>query len=176
MKPFLTSRLIFALFLCWVQSASALQLIPVECVVELVINGNVTEQHSGACSYETPFVVAPTIRKTFRSGVVSESSQTAPEWIMKEVSPGFHATVYVGHNLSKENPITNLTVDYALVKLVDVRKVTAFIGKNKTVELEMPDTQENSSSVSSIFQKGEIKKVSGWSDGKDEYEIRIGIR
>lgn len=176
MRHHINYGLVFILLLCWIRSASALELIPIECAVELVKNGITKERYSGACSYETPFVVASSTRMKFKSGVVWGGASAAPEWIMKEVGLGLRATVYVGHNLSEKNPMTNLTVDYSMVKLLDVRKPNVFIGKDKFVELEMPTIQEISGGGSAIFKKGVIEKVGGWADGKDTYEIRIGIR
>ncbi|MFZ3019569.1 MAG: hypothetical protein WA056_14055 [Gallionella sp.] len=176
MRIFKNAGFMCITLLCWAGSVSAYQEIPVECVVELVKNDAVVEKHSGSCGYAMPFVVTSSTRKIFRSGVGQKSPQEEPELIKKEVRLGFSATVYVGNNLTLENPQTVLMVDYSLVHLEKVEKHIVVMAGNKIVELEIPTINNVSSSGASLFKKREIQKVGAWFDGHDTYQIRIGIR
>ncbi|KAF0205796.1 MAG: hypothetical protein FD173_741 [Gallionellaceae bacterium] len=106
MKTFNNVGFLCIALLCWVGSVSAYQESPVECVVELVKNDIVIERYSGGCGYAMPFIVEPSIRKTFSSSVLQKSQSGELELIKTDAHLGFSATVYVGNNLTEQNSMT----------------------------------------------------------------------
>lgn len=164
-----------ALVLLSAKSAFAVTLIPADCVVELVRNGVVQERHVGACGYDKPFAVEPKVKMTFRTGTLPGSTEAAPIWHTTDVAPGFHAIVYVGHNISVENPATHLQVRCSIVTLDEVQKAEGLVGDARPVKLEMPVWTVREQGGAGIFKKGDMRTVTGWSDEAGSYEVRIGL-
>lgn len=155
--------------------AAAVTPIPVECVVELTKNDTVIERHIGPCSYKKPLVVVPPKKMTFKTGTAPGSLPNAPQWITMDIAPGLNATLYVGHNVSIENPVVNLRIEFAIIELISVDRLPAF-PEQEQPQVELPQIKKHSAAGSVFVRKGEIKVAHPWLDGEDRYELRVGLR
>lgn len=162
------------LLIC-ISQAYAVNVIPVQCVVTLKKNDATIDNYVGYCSYETPLVVVNDKSIIYRAGVKGGSGDN-PEWNTKEVRPGFRATIWIGHNVSAENPLVNVSVDFSFATLLEPQKMTAILSDGKTVDYDIPAIATTASSGSVIVGRGQMKLVNAWKDREGSYQVYIGIR
>jgi len=161
--------LTFLLSLGLAHSAFSFEVIPVQCVVELVKNDVTLERHVGACGYDKPLIVSPSADK-------SPLPSGDPSFFLQKnhLSPGFHATIFVGHDLVKENPSTNLIMRYALVRAADPQKVRVIEG-GAPKDINLPVNDTNFGGGSAMFKKGDKAVLTSFIEGSDRYEVRVGL-
>lgn len=165
---------ISGLMICTLQ-AYAVNLIPVQCVVTLKKNDAIIDNHAGPCSYEIPFVVVNDKSIIYRTGVKGGAGDNL-EWNTKEIWPGFSATIGINHNVSAENPLVNVSVDFSFMTLLEPQKMTAILNDGKAVDYNVPVIATTASSGSVIVGRGQMELVSVWKGGDDSYQVYIGIR
>ena len=161
--------------LIYTLQAYAVDQIPVQCTVMLKKNDVTIDNYVGPCSYEMPLVVVNDKPIIYRAGVKGGSSDN-PEWDTKEARPGFRATIGINHNVSTENPLVNVSVNFSFVTLLDPQKMTAILSKGKTVDYDIPVIATVASSGSVIIGRGQMELVNAWKSRDGSYQLYIGIQ